>query len=159
MKSKNDNSNIQITVAMIGGFFGIIAAIIAIVPNILSDRKDGQKEPKFYRHLYSKIECQRNSQKCGNRHTEIIEVKNKGKLYITHLDHLNHCSKFDIQTYINGKAQKLIKHNENQNLVEVGHINKGTNTLEIEAKGITGGCNKGRLNSWTMNLELHTSNK
>ncbi|MDJ0676897.1 MAG: hypothetical protein QNJ36_16210 [Calothrix sp. MO_167.B42] len=160
MKSKQENSQIQIKVAIIGGFFVIIGAIIAIVPSIQEARTTDDKNPEFFKKLpATRIDCQGNSQKCGKRHKEIIEVKNKGKLYITHLDHLNHCGKFDIQTYINGEAQKLIKHNENQNLVEIGHIKEGSNTLELEAKGITGGCNRGKLNSWTMNLELYTSNK
>jgi len=155
MKSKDENSKIQIKVAMIGGFFVLLGVIIPLIYNFL---QDSNQEQVHLRDISSSIECKGDSQKCDNPHRETIEVKNKRKLHIQNMDHINHCSKVVIQTYINGKPQRFINSDET-NPIEIGYLKKGTNTLEIDAKGIVGGCNRGRLNSWTMNLRLYTSKK
>lgn len=158
MTSNNEGSRTQIIVAIIGGTAVIIAALIAAIGQYCS-QSNATKEIKLLQELGSKgIECTSNGQLCKPRREEQIEVKEDGILYAEYIVPPGHCSTVIIYFYVDNKLKGREEYQiDNYKSVkkDLGFITKGTHTLALEAKGVTGGCNKGELNSWGGEVNIH----
>lgn len=158
MSSNNEGSRTQIIVATIGGTVAIIVALIAAIGQYCS-QSNATKEIKLLQGLRNKrIECTNNSQLCKPRREEKIEVKEDGILYAEYIVPPSHCGPIIIYFYVDNtlKGREEYKIDNYKSVKkELGFIRKGTHTLALEAKGVTGGCNKGKLNSWGGAVNLH----
>ncbi|MDJ0515753.1 MAG: hypothetical protein QNJ74_05605 [Trichodesmium sp. MO_231.B1] len=97
------------------------------------------------------IQYTSNGQLCQPCRKEKIEVKEDGILYVEYIVPPSHCATVKIHFYVDNNHKKSHEYEINNfNYVkkELGFIRKGNYTLALEAEGVTGGCNKGKLNSW-----------
>ncbi|MDJ0553402.1 MAG: hypothetical protein QNJ68_02980 [Microcoleaceae cyanobacterium MO_207.B10] len=170
MTNNNQNNPFlskEVIAAIIAGSFAIIVLIFGGVGKlILNSICNKSEKVQDIRLGDKKIECETTGQRCKPRRKEIIEVQRKGNLQVEYHPGTTHCAPTLINFYLDDKFEKYQKYEHpkskdvqviNYPRVNLGKVDKGTYTLELEADGIKEGCNPGKVSSWSGDLKVYIS--
>ncbi len=116
------------------------------------------------------IICETTGQLCKPHRQEKIEVEKKGNLQVQYLPGTSHCSPTLINFFVylddeeKNQTYQQYKPPKSKDVpvinyprVNLGTVDKGTYTLELEADGIKEGCNRGKVSSWSGELRVYIS--
>ncbi|MDJ0519023.1 MAG: hypothetical protein QNJ74_23125 [Trichodesmium sp. MO_231.B1] len=170
MTNNNQNNPFlskEVIAAIIGGSCAIIAAIVAVVwPSIVESICNKSEKVQDIRLGDKRIDCETTGQLCKPSRKEKIEVNRKGNLQVEYQPASTHCSTTLIKFSLDGEfiTDQKYKHPKSDEVevitpikVNLGTVDKGTYTLELEADGIEGDCNPGKVSSWAGVLTVYIS--